>query len=425
MKKTLRLRSCGFSIIVLLVSVLNSAGIKEATEDNIKQYLKGDFNSVSDFIEDNFSTFVSKYNAFNENKWLAESIEDRKPVINVTDNTSAVYLDFDGNNGYAVVGNDYNFLKFSQSGDLDYLKDLDVVLFSEYDGFVYETESGFARYDVTYADDEYWKTVKFGRYYAGQKTNLKEGSGNISDPDAYIKDRYGSGFILETSKRLPGYVNVRQDNYSYYRLYGRGEGNCTLSAMFGIMRYLRDYKGMNKFPYIEIDRKHDDSFYAELIRRGYKPVTNKKIEKLYATIRKVAINYGYTVESTFWTSLNMENIYKEVAYAYGYSMLTRKARLDLMWSFLTHVKMEIDLGYPVMWNTARGQYGAHSMVVNRYRSYYKVHQFWFIKWREYRNLMSINDNWNYTDYYFDLDAYFRNIFHECFGSFLKVRSFSF
>ena len=78
-----------------------------------------------------------------------------------------------------------------------------------------------------------------------------------------------------------------------------------------------------------------------------------------------------------------------------------------------------------MWNTARGQYGAHSMVVNGYRSYYKTHQFWFIKWREYRNLMSINDNWNYTDYYFDLDAYFRNIFHECFGSFLKVRSFSF
>lgn len=50
---------------------------------------------------------------------------------------------------------------------------------------------------------------------------------------------------------------------------------------------------------------------------------------------------------------------------------------------------------------------------------------WFIKWREYRNLMSINDNWKSSDFYFDLDAYFRNIFHECFGSFLKVRSFSF
>lgn len=115
-------------------------------------------------------------------------------------------------------------------------------MFSEYDGFVYETESGFARYDVTYADDEYWKTVKFGRYYAGQKTNLIEGSGNINDPDAYIRDRYGSGYILETSKRLLGYVNVRQDKYSYYRLNGQGEGNCTLSAMFGIMRYLRVIK---------------------------------------------------------------------------------------------------------------------------------------------------------------------------------------
>lgn len=54
MIKTLRLRSCGFSIIVLLVSVLNSAGIKEATEDNIKQYLKGDCNSVSDLLKITF-----------------------------------------------------------------------------------------------------------------------------------------------------------------------------------------------------------------------------------------------------------------------------------------------------------------------------------------------------------------------------------
>lgn len=427
MKKALKLRCSGFSIVVLLVAVLSSTGIEGVTEANIEDYLEKDCESVSDFIEDNFSTFVTEYNEATEEEWLATSVESRKPVINVTDNTSAVYLDFDGDNGYAVVGNDYNFLDFSQSGDLKYLKDLDVVLFSEYDGFVYETEYGFARYDVTYADEEYWNDVELGRYYSGQEKDKGEGSGRITDPDAYIKDRYGSGFNLETNKRLTGYSNVRQNNFNNYTKSGYGEGNCTLSAMFGIMQYLRDYKGMSKLPSTTTTiNPRNDSFYTELIGKGYSAST-ETVPSIYATIRSKAINYGYKAESSAWTSINMANIYMDVMNAYGYSnnMWRRYAYLVLVWSFESQVKREIDAGFPTMWNTARGQYGSHSMVVNGYRRYYKNHKIWFIKWKEYKNLMTLNDNWRSTDIYFDLDAYGWNLWSEGFGTFVKVRNYTF
>ena len=76
-----------------------------------------------------------------------------------------------------------------------------------------------------------------------------------------------------------------------------------------------------------------------------------------------------------------------------------------------------------MWNTARGQYGAHSMVVKGYKRYYKNCSIWFIKWKEYKSLMTLNDNWNDGDMYFDLDAYGSNIFNEGFGTFLRVREY--
>ena len=110
-----KLKCSPFSIVFLLLSIFKTNGIKDINENNIENYLARDCNKIADFIEDNFSTFVSKYNETSVEKWLASSIENKKLVINVTNNTKAVYLDFNDNNGYAVVGNDYNFLDFSKT----------------------------------------------------------------------------------------------------------------------------------------------------------------------------------------------------------------------------------------------------------------------------------------------------------------------
>ncbi|MBR3617709.1 MAG: hypothetical protein IKN46_03445, partial [Acholeplasmatales bacterium] len=98
MKYVRKIRCSGISILLLLVAVFSSNGVTEVNENNIQAHLKSDCESVSSFIEDNFMTFINEYNNATNEKWLATSIELKKPVINVTNNTNAVYLDFDGDN---------------------------------------------------------------------------------------------------------------------------------------------------------------------------------------------------------------------------------------------------------------------------------------------------------------------------------------
>ena len=431
----------------------NESASGDINESNIGDYVDPDCNSVADFITQNIETFINEYNNSvyeerdnEENNFdddeendidyenrisYATFVEDRKPVINVTDNTEAVYLDFDGENGYAVIGNNYTMLTFSSTGDLEYLKELDTILFSEDDGFVYETEYGYARYDFEYPDEGYWSEIRFGKFYNGQYRDYGEGSGFIIDPSKYIKSRYGSGYTAMPLKELKGYTNVYQRDYSIYYLLSSSsikyEGNCTLSAMCGIMQYLRDHKNMSLIPHNTVTvNPANDSFYTKFLNKGYL-ASNSTVPQIYADIRREPISYGYDRESTAWVSFNMDNIYDNVMYNYGYSK--HKSTMVILWSFESQVKKEIDAGYPTMWNTGRGQYGAHSMVVKGYQQFYKQHKIWFIKWKEYKNLMLLNDNWIVTDdhnnmvsdRYFDLDAYGWNLFHEGFGTFLKVR----
>ncbi len=404
--------------LFLIALCSNTSGT--TSDDDIRNYIKGDCESVADFIEGNLSYIVSEYNKENEIHWLASSIEDRKTILDVTDGSNAVYLDFDGDNGYAVIGNDYNFLDFSLSGDLDYLKKLDDILFSEYDCFVYETDTGYACYDIEYGDADFWNKIELKKKYNGQDS---EGSGMISNSDDYIHDRYGNDFNLEKEKRL-NYKNVIQNKYSFYAKNGLSEGNCTLSAMFGIMQYLRDNKGMTKLPSENVMvYPEDDSFHEDLIEQGY-TADKKDVPLLYETIRDDAKDFGYTCESTAWTSINMANIYMNVMNKLGYdtNVFNRYAYLVLTWSYKSQVINDIDLGYPTMWNTARGQYGAHSMVVNGYKIYTKVNKIWFFTWKEQKLLASLNDNWHNEDYYMDCDAFRRD---ERYMTFLQVRNYTF
>lgn len=148
MKKTVKIMCGGFSIIPIIAGVLNSSGIKGVDEKNIVEYLKGDNVSVSDFIENNTLQFVEEYNKYlaSENLsseelssnelqkdetsmqeqtielWNATCIENRFEItINECgDEYVGTFLDFDGDNGYAVVGNDYNFLDFLTKGESPY-----------------------------------------------------------------------------------------------------------------------------------------------------------------------------------------------------------------------------------------------------------------------------------------------------------------
>ena len=207
----MKLWSSSFGITSILVSMLSGMGISGVNESNIQYHVAPDCVSTSDFIENNFQTFVSSYNESVEDSNLflnATYVESKKSVTNLDDNSQAIYLDFNDDNGYALIGNNYLILDFAITGDLYYLKDVDNILFTQTDGFVYETEFGYARYDFKYPTEKDLENVEFGgsfRKYKGQK---KLGSGQIEKPNDYIKDRYGSDYKKGKEVILNNFQNV-------------------------------------------------------------------------------------------------------------------------------------------------------------------------------------------------------------------------
>ncbi|MGN0814553.1 MAG: hypothetical protein ACI4MH_04890 [Candidatus Coproplasma sp.] len=238
--------SCGFSIVFILIAMLGDIGVSDVNESNIEDYIASDCVAVADFIEDNFEKFVSEYNEASEDEWLASSIEDKKTVTDIDTEEEYIYLDFDNDNGYALVGNEYNFLDFSTTGDLLYTKTPDKLYWSSYDGFVYQENDEYVRYDTEYLTEEELNDYSFN--YSG-KANSKYSSGSdvINDIPSYLNSRYGGNWYCDNnaSKSLSGYTDVYQNDYA---IYDGSEGNCTLSAFYGIFQYLRDNKNLNNLP---------------------------------------------------------------------------------------------------------------------------------------------------------------------------------
>lgn len=54
----MNVRAFGFSIIFIVIAMLNSIGFSNINESNIEDYVSSDCISVADFIENNFDTFV-------------------------------------------------------------------------------------------------------------------------------------------------------------------------------------------------------------------------------------------------------------------------------------------------------------------------------------------------------------------------------
>lgn len=402
----MKLRSCNFMPILLAMLFETNSFTTKNSDNDIKSVIEPTSIGLATYVKNNFSLFIDKYNEQEiDNKLNASYIEFEKEIYNITNNYFAYYLDFDGANGYALFGNDYSLLSFSTNQDLDYLRTNDNVVFSETEGFLFVTENGdYGRFDYEYIDiDE--PTNEAYNNYPGTLNKGGNYSGGIYDPDQYINGRFGGGFYCYNTKRLPNYINVMQDDYA------RREGNCTLSAMFGVMQYFRNQKGKYK---ISLDKEY------------YKNVKNPKA---YNEIRKAFELFGYTDSSDFWCSFNMASAFNIAmnSFGYHYNWWNSFAYLDVVWSFTGNCKNNIDAGYPSLWNCARGYYGCHSTVVIGYKQYRRQKGWWIFKYFEYKNLMIINDNWqaDKRDMYFDLDSYGLDLWSEGFGTFLTVRDYAF
>ncbi len=378
---------------------------------------------VVQFLTKNLDQFVREYNKMYEDmgeELNIEYLENYIPTFILDEQVDGVYVDFNDDNGYAIVGNDYDFLDFSITGDLSYTKTPDILYWSSYDGFVFKENEEYLRYDTKYLTEEELNEYEFN--YSGKAANrYSSGSDVITQIPDYLKSRYGGNWYYDGngSNSLKNYIDVYQNDYA---IYDNGEGNCTLSAFYGIFQYLRDNKNLKNLPKnnVSVDTTKDS------FKSGHN-VTRTVVPEMYAKIREKAMNYSYTVESNWWTSTTMARWGNEALASMGYKSdwYNSYVYMHLTWTFNSQVVKNINAGYPVMWNQARGNYGNHSMVVKGYKTYKKDHKIWFIKWSESKHFMEMNDNWRSTGTttYIDFDGYAFDLIHEGFGTFVVVKDY--
>ena len=102
-----------------IVAILLSNGI----DYEMAKLVSDDPFVVKDFIEDNFVKFVDKVNEDTDSNWKAQSIEKSFPIIiNYLGNEiNGFFLDFNDENGYAVLGDSYKFYDFVLNGESPYI----------------------------------------------------------------------------------------------------------------------------------------------------------------------------------------------------------------------------------------------------------------------------------------------------------------
>lgn len=146
--------------------------------------------------------------------WNATCIENRFEItINECgDEYVGTFLDFDDDNGYAVVGNDYNFLDFVTKGESPYAEiKSESYYFSAVGGYFYMQDGEYLNViEENNTDDSFVYDCVMSKTYDGQESEQTV-CGKIVEPDKYVNAKYGGGWswieikhwiCLDISKRI-------------------------------------------------------------------------------------------------------------------------------------------------------------------------------------------------------------------------------
>ena len=437
MKKIFKLRCSGFSIVGLLIAVLNATGTIGVNEDNIEKYLANDSISVSNFIEQNFDTFVLKYNDSTDEKWEASYIENRFMIsINECGNEyQGVFLDFDLDHGYAVVGNDYNFLDFVTNGVSPY-KDIESTsyYFSSTKGYYYLKDDHYVSVnDDDNANESFFYENIATKHYDGQEDKVT-GCGKINDTDKYVKSRYGAGWTLGRNKSLP-MVGYKQWNLSCYRKHyiendtlsktTKSEGNCWVISAYNVLQYMAD-KHLTNMPHNSYSTTYTPEIEEpNIYSQYYDKNGNNKSKLLYYNNNKSSVNEYFLVEKTrnfpkLYTMvrkhvdkkhghINSGSIFETseiieyIAHYYNHKI---NAKEHVCWGFyMDKGTKKIDKNYPLLWSTSSGTYGLHTMAVCGYKYYSKTSGWWIFKVTKHVLFYELRDGHNDKPRFFDMSGH--------------------
>jgi len=368
---------------------------------------------TASFIASNFSYFASmvRENVQNGASFSASYVENKIDIALTKTLEAAVYLDFDGENGYAVVGKNLEIYKVVVSGQLVFDLTRGDLVYSLYDGL------GYSRTDVPFdpigSGAVYdWTSAQNGTHYAGQETGA-EGSGKIVRPSEYVTAKYGSGFENYEIRALPNWYFEIQKSFSLYAKRNEDgttsyEGNCLLASLYKSLDYIRSSRGYSLPSDTVFSNLSNDSFYTSFMSQmtgdGHNrySVYHTSCPHLYKEIRDYfRDNDSYTFESAHPSKAG-----DCIAAINTLNGTTFTSAMVTNWSFESEVESPItNINRYMIWNQVYGTYPNHSMPVVGYTLFRKTTGWWIFAHTDYVKLMEVNDNFIDQERYIDLNAY--------------------
>lgn len=435
---------------LLLVIALFATNIMWVFATRPNAYRKSSIDKCEEilvFIENNFDTFVDEYNKTveNEERLNAKSIEYASLVDLLDDDSCGLYIDFNEDNGYAVITSDLNIYEFETKGDYQLLRNNDLY-YSRLDGFVYKDSQGV--YQRVFQEN--YSGLNMSSYHNGNVANDKAvypgqseaGDGEIESAKIgeYIQARYHDYTYEDKREDLASDFDfARQTNTSYYvkkecEADGTNldntfwsEGNCALNAMFNVMR---NWSKKGKINSIAHSATTDirttitsDPLYSEwgsYIVRGttasgntaksngneivgyyyWRPNYSNSLmvmPNLYTNIRAYAISqYGYTPESGYNASNVPDTLEYVASTNYGIT-------IDVTYtSTISTAISSIDNGKAVYLSINNSStYGNHGVALIGYQEYSYTTGWWVFSQTHYAYFYQVADGWNSAAMYFD------------------------
>ncbi len=426
-------------------SVLSSEVLVDEEERVLESYLDK-CNDLISFVESNFTTFVSEYNASIENtdELKASYVECTNYTYIIEDEIYGVYFDFDEDNGYAVISPNYEIYGLEVSGDLVELREYGTLMYSGLDGFVYYDDNGVLQrvYD-DYQDECCYYENEEENSHPGQK---ESGDGEIESEsigeyvdwwyDDYTyeskNEKLANDFDCELMRNTSYYLRVVCDESGENIINTYTEGNCELNSMYNVIRNWTKCSLINGVDYssttdvsktIESDPLYEE-YGTKILKSKEVPIEEEKetetysskgtvtqyyywkpnydyrlkvMPNLYSNIREYAIsNYGYTPESGFLASNVPNTIESTLASKYGTNVSVSYT------SSIEEAISSIDNGkaaYMAINNSST--YCNHGVVLIGYQMYSYKTGWWIFKSTHYVYFYEIADGWRKSPRYFD------------------------
>lgn len=454
----MKLNSVFFALLPMLLNIYN---VNPTTSpDNIEDIYKKHPEAIVSFISTNFDKFKYEYNLEADVKWKANYIENAYSIIidNIDDQYEGYFINFDRNNGYAVIGNDLSFLDFQVTGIdpyIDISDNYNIRCYSPSLGYLYWNDERFVNVDNSKeTPEDYLESLDtFDNTETGQIKGTS-GCGHILNTDKYIEHNYGSGFNLIESKSLTMatgnyttqyYLSCYKTNKIQNNMVNKySEGNCWFVSAYNILQSLADATGdykekresmmiskdtvqrmekSNEFIYYDpstLENKYYSTIYDQegnniSGKAGYvnndivynKELIGSHIEfpYLYRHVRYYVVNKWNKTDGG--TVYNTATIINSIGKQYGYNFKAKGTILAGLYGNkgFSSIKNNLPFGLCVS-SVSNAGYGSHIMAGCGYKIYLRETGFWIFKVRQYKYFYELRDGHANTAIYLDFSSLF-------------------